>query len=356
MEEVKKLLEELSLSFGISGFEDEIREKIKELMKPYVDEVKVDRLGNVIGIRRGRSERPKIMLAAHMDQIGFLISHIDDNGFARLVPVGGWVPNTLLARTVKARTKDGRYLIGVIGAKPPHIMKEEEKNQPIKLENLFVDFGFRKKEEAEKAGLEVGIPVILDGRFYDLGNGRIVGISFDDRAGVAVMIRALQLLKNREIEGTIYAVATVQEEVGLRGARTSAFGISPDVGIAIDVTIAADVPGAQPHQKISELGKGPAITVMDATIIGNRKLNEIFEKVAEKLKIPLQKNILAKGGTDAGVIHLSKEGVPSTTLSIPTRYIHSAVEMVDLQDVENAAKLLAGVLEEIKSPEQLLPE
>lgn len=354
---LKKSLKKMSESFGISGYEEEIRDTIIELMKPYVDEIKTDALGNVIGVLRGKSERPRIMLAAHMDQIGFLVKYIDEKGFLYLTPVGGWDARTLLNVRVKIYTKDGKFVRGVIGSKPPHILKEEEKNKPITFDDLFVDIGAKSKEDVEKLGIRIGSPAILDFPFSELENDRVIGLAFDDRSGVAVMLGALRILseKREEIEGTVYAVATVQEEVGLRGARTSAFSVTPDVGIAIDVTIAADVPGAPEKDMISKLGGGPAITIMDASVIANRKLNELFEKVAKDLNIPLQYNVLARGGTDAGAIHLTKEGVPSTTLSIPSRYIHSGVEVVDLNDIENASKLLAEVIKRIKSPDQFKP-
>ncbi len=354
---LKDALKKMSESFGIPGYEDGIRATIIELMKPLVDEIKVDKLGNIIGVLHGKSEKPKIMIAAHMDQIGFLVKHIDEKGFLRLTPVGGWDARTLLNVRVKILTKDGKFVHGIIGSKPPHILKEEEKSKPITIDDLFVDVGATKKEDVEKLGIRVGSPVILDFNFIELPNDRVSGLAFDDRSGVAVMLGALKLLSEEKdkIEGTVYAVATVQEEVGLRGARTSAFSVNPDVGIAIDVTIAADVPGVGDQDKITELGKGPAITIMDATVIANRKLNELFEKVAEEKKIPLQYNVLARGGTDAGAIHLTREGVPSTTLSIPSRYIHSGVEIIDLKDVENASKLLAEVIKRIKTPDQFNP-
>ncbi|MCD6503084.1 MAG: M42 family peptidase [Thermoplasmata archaeon] len=354
---LKDSLRRMSESFGISGYEDEIRNTIIDLMKPYVDEVKVDTLGNVIGVLHGKSERPKIMLAAHMDQIGFLVKHIDDKGYLYLTPVGGWDPRTLLNVRVKIYTRDRKFVRGVIGSKPPHILKEEEKNKPITFDDLFVDIGAKSKEDVEKLGIRVGAPAILDFTFTEMANDRVIGLAFDDRSGVAVMLGVLKILseKKEELEGTVYAVATVQEEVGLRGARTSAFAINPDVGIAIDVTIAADVPGVPDKDMISKLGGGPAITIMDATIIANRKLNELFEEVAKELNIPLQYNVLARGGTDAGAIHLTREGVPSTTLSIPSRYIHSGVEVVDLNDIENASRLLAEVIKRIKSPDQFKP-
>lgn len=341
------ILKKVSDAPGVSGFEDEIRRVIREEVEDYVDEVKTDKMGNLIAIRRGGNVG-RLMIAAHMDEIGLIITHIEKKGFLRFTGVGGWSERILPGQRVVLHTEKGK-IRGVIGSKPPHLLTPEEAKKVVELKDLFIDVGASSKEDAEKLGVRVGTIATLDRETARLGGEDVVtGKAFDDRVGVAVMIYALKLLSKIGHEVDVYAVATVQEEVGLKGATVSAYSINPDVGIAIDVTASNDVPGVPEKEWVAELGKGPAIKIMDGgrggLFISHPKVRELLVKVAEEEKIPYQLEILVGGTTDATAIQLRREGIPSGTISIPTRYIHSPVETLNLKDALNASKLLASAV------------
>ena len=339
-----ELLKKLCETPGISGYEERIQKVIKEELGKVTDEVKIDKLGNIIGIKKTKkamsnSLPKKVMLAAHMDEIGFMISFIDKDGFLRFAPVGGFDPRTLIAqRVVVHGVKD---IGGVIGSKPIHILEEEEKKKATKIKDLFIDVGL-KKEEVSKI-VKPGDFVTLDRDFKELNNKIITAKALDDRVGVYVMIEALKRIKDCYVD--IYAVATVQEEVGLRGATVSSFSVEPDLGIALDVTIASDLPGTKEEEMVTNLGGGTAISLMDSHTISNKKLVDFLKKIAEENKIKYQNDILLGGGTDAGAIQRSKSGVPVCTVSIPTRYVHSVVEMCHKEDIESSIKLICKFLE-----------
>lgn len=338
------LLKKLCETPGISGYEERIQKVIKEELEKVTDEVKIDKLGNVIGIKKakklsGKPAPKKVMIAAHMDEIGFMISFVDKDGFLRFAPVGGFDPRTLIAqRVVVHGAKD---IGGVMGSKPIHILSEEERKKPLKIKDLFIDVGL-KKDEVSKI-VKAGDFVTLDRNFKELNDKIITAKAFDDRVGVYVMIETLKRIKDCYVD--IYAVATVQEEVGLRGAIVSSFSVEPDVGIALDVTIASDIPGTKEEEMVTTLGGGTAISLMDSHTISNKKLVDFLRKIAEENKIKYQTDILLGGGTDAGAIQRSKSGVPACTLSIPTRYVHSVVEMCHKEDIENSIKLMSKFLE-----------
>ncbi len=334
------LLRRLSEAAGVPGREEAVREIVVEELKPLVDEIRVDALGNVIARRDGQGG-PKVMLAAHMDEIGFLVSHVDEKtGFLRIDPVGGFDPRVLLAKRVIVHTESGD-LLGAIGSKPVHVLTEEERKKPVELRDLFVDVGLPAEEV--KARVQVGDFITLRQDFVQMGE-LVSGKALDDRVGLFTMIEAVRKLQNADHSADIYAVATVQEEVGLRGARVSGYGISPDVGIALDVTIASDVPGAQESDYVTKLGQGVAIKIKDSASISNPKLVRFLRKLAEEQGIPYQLEILPRGGTDAGAMQLTKEGVAAVTLSIPTRYVHSVIESAHVRDIEATIELLAAFL------------
>ena len=341
------LLERLCRSYGVAGFEDEVRQIVMEELRRVCDDVRTDAMGNVVGFKRGKGrKRRKLMLAAHMDEIGFLVTHVDEKGFLRLDPVGGINPQVCLARRVLVFGKERVW--AVVGSKPPHIMKEEERKKAPTTETLFADTcGLGKKA---KDLIPIGSPVAFEG-FFDIVGDCYVGKAMDDRVGVYVMIEALKEAKSNNVD--VYAVATAQEEVGLRGAVTSAFGITPDIGIALDVTIAADVPGAQPHQHITHLGDGVAIKIKDSASISNPKLVRHLQELAERHKIPWQAEILPRGGTDAGAIQ-RPVGAAVATLSVPTRYVHSPAEVVHKRDVKATIDLLARFIEDAHKREYTL--
>ena len=340
MEYIKSLLEKLSNAHGISGHENTIAKIMKKEIEPFVDEIKVDKMGNLIAIKHGKG--PKIMLAAHMDEIGLMVKYIDDNGFLRFVKIGGWYDTTLHSQRVIVKTKNG-FLKGVIGSKPPHVMKDEDRKIPVKAENLFIDIGAKDKKNAEKLGVEIGSPISLDREFTSLANDIVTGKAFDNRAGVAIVIDAMRQISEKNPDATIYAVGTVQEEIGLKGARTSAYGLNPDVAIAIDTTIPGDHPGISKNDSSLETGKGSVITVIEAGgqgLVTSPQVLKWLKETAKKKKILYQLDVGDGGGTDAGAIYLTKEGIPTGTLSVSTRYIHSPVEVLDLKDVKGCVDLI----------------
>ncbi|MGQ9624930.1 MAG: M42 family metallopeptidase [Candidatus Bathycorpusculaceae bacterium] len=337
-------LEKLSNATGVAGREEEVRNLMKKFLKPHADEVKEDKLGNVIGIKKGERNAPKVMLAAHMDEIGLLVKTISKEGFLQFTKIGGIDDRILLAQKVIVYTeKDPIH--GIIGSKPPHIQKEEERKKVPTFDELFIDIGAQSQEEAKKMGVKIGDSVVFDIKFARVGKNIVIGKAFDDRVGCAVMIEAMRLLEKTKC--TVYAVGTVQEEVGLRGATTAAFGIYPDVGIALDVTIAGDVPGVKEVEAPIKLRKGPSLTIADYGLITHPKVLRLLVDAAEENKIPYQLETGLPGSTDAARISLTREGVPSGVISVPTRYIHGPAALLSLEDAEKAAKLTAIAIQKI---------
>jgi endoglucanase len=321
-----------------------LREIVKRELEGWADEIKTDSMGNLICTKNGG--KPEIMVAAHMDEIGFVVKYIDEKGFIRVAPIGGWFSQIALAQRVVLYGKKKIY--GVIGCKPPHLMKDEERKKAVEIKDMFVDVGASSKEEVLEMGINVGTPVALDREVVELANGRLTGKAFDNRVGVAVMIEAV---KRSKADITIHAVATVQEEVGLKGARTSAFAIEPDAAIAVDSCVAADFPGSETAHMDVKLGKGAAITVIDASgrgLITSPKVLRWLTETADKHNIPYQLEVAEGGTTDATAINLTKAGIPAGVVSVPARYIHSPVEVVDIKDVESAVEIVAKSLESAK--------
>lgn len=329
------LLRKLSEAYGPPGYEDEVRQIMEKELGKVADEVFVDNLGNVIAVHKGNS--PKIMLTAHMDEVALLITHIDKNGFLRFHTLGGIDPRVLYSQEVAIRT-GSEIIHGYIGAKPPHLLKPEERKRVLDIDQLFIDIGISSKKEAEKLGISIGSTATFVSRFRELKNNRVMGKAFDDRAGCTALIEVMKRTKDSPC--TIYAVATVQEEVGLRGARTATWQVEPDMGLAIEGTTASDTPGTPEHLTSTKMGYGPAITIADRSVITNPKILRRLIETAKKNNIPFQFKRTVSGGTDAGVIHLTKKGIPTGVVSIPCRYIHSPLSILDLNDLENAIKLV----------------
>ena len=341
---IVETLEKLSNACGVAGREDEVRKIMMEMLKPHVDEISEDKLGNVIGIKRGEKNAPKVMLAAHMDEIGLFVKTISKDGFLQFSKIGGIDDRILLAQKVIVHTEKGP-LHGIIGSKPPHIQKEEERKKVLTYDELFIDVGAENQGEAKKMGVKIGDPVSFDVKFARLGNDAVIGKALDDRIGCAVMIEAMKILKKTEC--TIYAVGTVQEEVGLRGATVAAFGIYPDIGIALDVTVAGDVPGVKEVEAPIKMRKGPAIEIADMGLITHPKVLRMLVEAAEENNIPYQLETGLPGSTDAARIALTRGGVPSGVISVPTRYIHSPASLASLNDIENAVKLAVAAIQKI---------
>jgi len=327
---MKKLLQNLTEAFAPSGYEDKVRGIVRAEVEPLADEIKVDVLGNLIVRKRpGRQTKDtrKIMIAAHMDEIGLIVSHVDQNGFVRFSPIGGvfrrYIPGG------RVRFLNGTQ--GVLG-----FDRLDHVNELPTLDKVYIDVGATSKKDSP---VKIGDVAAFDRPFTELGN-RLVAKSMDDRVGVLVAIEALRALKSTPHD--VYFVFTTQEEVGTRGAATSAYGIDPDVGIAIDVTPAGDTPNALKMEMA--LGKGPCIKIQDPGMIADPRVVQWMIRAAEKAKLPYQREVLLRGGTDARAIQLTRAGVPAGCISIPVRYVHSPSEMVDYSDVQNSVKLLTAVL------------
>ena len=334
-----ELLRQLCITPGAPGREKLVREIVVKEITDHVDEIKIDHLGNVIALKKGKKSG-KIMAAAHMDEISFIITHVDKKGFARFHTMGGFDPKTLTAQRVIVHGKED--LIGVMGSKPIHIMTPEERNKAPKIEDYFIDFGL--PADKVKDIVSVGDVVTRERDMVELGEAYCTK-SLDNRISVFILIEALKIMKQPAFD--FYAVFTVQEEVGLRGAQVAARSINPDFGFGLDTTIANDVPGAMDHEMVTSLGKGTAIKVMDSSVITDSRMIRFMENVAKKHNIPYQREILKGGGTDTGAIQRGGDGAIVGCISIPTRHIHSVVEMCHKDDVAHSITLLTHCIEEM---------
>lgn len=339
------LLKQICEIPGAPGFEKPVRDLVISLVRPHVDELRIDNIGNVIALKKGvrNPDGKRVMLAAHLDEIGFIVSHIDEQGFLRFNTLGGFDPKTLTAQRVIVHGK--KDLIGVMGSKPIHVMTAEEKTKLPKTTDFFIDLGM-PKEEVDKY-ITIGDPVTRDRELIEMGDC-VNCKSIDNRVSVFIVIEALKQLKNPAYD--VYAAFTVQEEVGIRGANVAAHSINPDFGIALDTTIAFDVPGAAPHEKVTELGKGTAIKIMDAMTICDYRMVAFMKQVAGKEAISWQPELLTAGGTDtAGVQRMGKQGAIAGAISIPTRHLHQVIEMAHKKDISDSIALLVACLEQLDS-------
>ncbi len=339
-----KLLAQICKTPGAPGFENEVRELVLKEIKPYVDEVEIDNLGNVYAIKRGKSDK-RVMVAAHMDEIGFMVTHIDEQGFIRFHTLGGFDPKTLTAQRVIIHGK--RDIIGVMASKPIHVMTADERNKVAKLSDYFIDTGLPVGEV--KKLVKIGDPVTREREFIEMGDC-VNSKSLDNRLAVFILIETLKNLKGKEIPHDLYAVFTVQEEVGIRGANVASLRIKPDFGFGLDTTIAFDLPGAAAHEKITELGKGTAIKIMDASTICDSRMVRYMKQVADKNKITWQAEILTAGGTDtAGIQRMTEGGSIAGAISIPTRHLHQVIEMAHKSDIQGSIDLLIACVSEMDS-------
>lgn len=337
-----KLLKEICEVAGAPGFESRIREMVVKEVTPLVDQVSLDNMGNVTAFVKGKDSSKKIMIAAHMDEIGFIITHIDEKGFGRFHTLGGFDPKTLTAQRVIVHGK--KDLVGVMGSKPIHVMSAEEKNKVPKTTDYFIDFGM-PKSEVEKY-IEVGNPVTRDRELIEMGNC-VNCKSIDNRVSVFILLETLRKMKNPPFD--VYGVFTVQEEVGIRGAQVATQEIQPDFSFCLDTTIAFDVPGAADHEKVTELGKGTAIKIMDSRTICDYRMVEYLKQTADKNKITWQNEILTAGGTDTSALQqMTAGGSIAGAISIPTRHIHQVIEMAHKDDIKGSIDLLLNAIKDIK--------
>jgi len=341
-----QLLEELVNADGVSGFENEAREVIRRHLEP-ITTIEIDNLGSLIARKQGTSDAPRVMLAGHMDEIGLMVSFITKDGFIKFQPLGGWWDQVMLSQRVVVKGRNGE-VPGVIGSKPPHLLSPEERKKVVEMKDMFIDIGASSEEEVKGMGIRPGDPIVIVSPFTSMKKeGRFMGKAMDDRIGCAVFTEVIKRLKDVEHPNTVFGVGTVQEEVGLRGAKTSAELINPDVAFVTEISIAGDTPGVMENEAQSKLGKGPSIVVLDGSMIPNSKLRDLVIQTAEENDIPHQFQAGTRGGTDGGRIHLHGVGVPSLVVGVPTRYIHSHVGVFDHSDFENAVTLLVEVIKKL---------
>ncbi len=347
-DETLKMLKDLTDAKGIPGNEREVRDVMKKYIEPYADELSFDGLGSLIARKTGKENGPKIMLGAHLDEVGFMVKQIDDKGFIRFQTVGGWWSQVLLAQRVTIVTSKGDTITGVIGSKPPHILSPEARKKPFDIKDMFIDIGAKDKEEAESWGIRPGDMIVPYFEFTVMKNEKyLLAKAWDNRIGCAVVIDVMKNLQKENHPNIVYGVGAVQEEVGLRGAKTAAYQIEPDIGFALDVGTAGDTPGVTEKESMSKLGEGPQIIIYDASLVSHKGLREFVIDVAEDLNIPYQFESIPGGGTDAGSIHLTKSGVPSIAVTIATRYLHSHASIIHRDDYENTVKLMTEVVKRL---------
>jgi putative aminopeptidase FrvX len=333
-----RILRQLSEAIGVSGAEGEVRRLIIDMISPHVDELQTDVLGSVIAFKRGTASRGrlKVMVDAHMDEVGLMVMDHEKDGMLRVASIGGFDPRVLPGKRVLVGPKK---LPGVIGVRPIHLLRREDENKPIDLKDLRVDIGVDSKEAASKKA-KIGDRICFPAEWKDLGQV-VRGKAFDDRVGCAVLVH---LVQGERFPFDLYAAFTVQEEVGLRGAQAAANRIAPDIGIAFEGTIADDLPKEDDVSPTTELGKGPAISLMDRSAVCDRRLNRLLTETAEELGIAYQFKQPGIGGTDAGAINRALGGVPVTALSVPTRYVHSPLAIVHKRDYRNTVTLAQAAL------------
>ncbi|QOR65758.1 M42 family metallopeptidase [Cytobacillus suaedae] len=347
LDETLTMLKDLTDAKGIPGNEREVREVMKKYIAPFADEVTTDGLGSLVAKKIGKADGPKIMVAGHLDEVGFMITQIDDKGFLRFQTVGGWWSQVMLAQRVTIVTNKGD-VTGVIGSKPPHILSPEARKKPVEIKDLFIDIGASSREEAMEFGVRPGDQAVPYFEFTVMNNEKmLLAKAWDNRIGCAIAIDVLKQLKGVEHPNVVYGVGTVQEEIGLRGAKTSAQLIQPDIGFGVDVGIAGDTPGVSEKEALSKMGHGPQIVLYDASMVSHKGLRDFVVNIADENNIPYQFESMPGGGTDSGAIHITANGVPSLSITIATRYIHSHAAMLHRDDYENAVKLIVEVIKRL---------
>ncbi len=341
MKELKKKLIELSNLDGISGHEEEIISYVKNELKDLKGlKFERDGLGSMAVIKKSKkANAKKISFVTHIDEVGFIVKKIEENGYIRFLPIGGWWGHVLLGQLLKIKTDKNDDFIGVVGSKPPHLLNAQEAKSVLQIKSMFLDIGATSKKEVEKLGISIGNQIVpYQNSAIEILNDRIIGKAHDNRASVLVGMEIMRKLNNKDLDNEVIFVLSTQEEVGLRGARTSTYKWTPDVAFAIDVTIANDTPEIESND--TKLGSGAALSVFDSSIIANPKLLKKVQEIAKKHKIKYTFDSIVGGGTDAGAIHLTKDGVITMTISIPSRYIHSHNSIVDIKDLETTIELV----------------
>ena len=341
MDQTEQFLKALTEAHGVPGYETEVRAVLRQYMSPLGD-LSQDKLGSLICHQSG--DGPRVMLAGHMDEIGLIITHIDDSGFLKFLQLGGWWDQTLLSQRVIVKTHKGD-VVGVVGAKPPHLLSADERSKMVEKKDMYIDIGSTSKAETEAAGVRVGDPVVPDSEFVVMAGGKTyLAKAFDNRVGCAVVIDVLRHYRNAAHPNDLYGVQTVMEEVGVRGATTSARAVDPDVAIVLESDIAGDVPGIKNEQSSVRLGGGPGLSVFDSRMIPNTKLRNLVIDTAAEQGIPLQFSNMPGGATDGAAIHMNNVGVPTVVIGVPSRHIHSHGSIIHRDDYDNAVKLVTALV------------
>jgi endoglucanase len=343
IESIKEYQKNLSSLIGVSGYEDDVSNFILNEIetKELADKVWIDALGNVLAIRGGEDPDKKILLDAHIDEIGFMVSHVEKKGFLRFVLIGGWDTRILLGQSVILKSGTGEIFHGIIGSKPPHLTTVEERKKQVQISNMYIDIGMTSEGDVDEKKISVGTTGTLVSPFVEFPNGMVRGKAFDDRTGCNVILHLMKSLKvNPKIQETVLFNFAVQEEVGGQGAITGAYSLEPTIAIAIENTTAADVPGIRESEMPAKIGRGPAVTISDRTLISNPKVNERIFRNADLEDISYQIKKPRYGGTDAGRIQVSRRGVPSSVISVPCRYIHSPTSLLKLEDIYDTIRLV----------------
>lgn len=344
----EQLLIDLTSARGVPGNEEEVRNVFKEYAKNYADELFYDGLGSVIAKHTGVSEGPKIFISGHMDEVGFMVTKITEKGFIEFQTLGGWWGQVMLAQQVEIKTTEGKLIHGVIGSKPPHVLTPEARQKPYDVKDMFIDIGASSEEEAKSWGIRPGDMVTPYIEYKRMNDSKfLLAKAWDNRIGTAVALRVLEELANTGHPNILFAGSDVQEEVGLRGARTSTHLVNPDIAFALDTGTAGDTPGMTPKEADSVLGEGPQVLIFDASMIPHKKLLNFVIDTAEELAIPFQYTVITGGGTDAGQMHLTRNGVPSVAITVPVRYLHSHTSIIHEDDYLNTVKLVSALIKKL---------
>ena len=347
MDTTELLLKEITEANGVSGYEHDVRQIIARELEPVSDDIQYDKMGSIMGVKRGSSDSPRVMVAGHMDEIGFMVKEITKEGYLKFLPLGGWWGHVALGQRMRVITSRGPVL-GVVGSTPPHLLPEDERKKVLDIKDMFIDVGVQERFDVRKRlGVKPGDPIIPDSEFTILGNKKMyMSKAFDNRMACAIVIELMKKFKRIKHANTLLGCATVQEEVGLRGAQTLAHLADPDVCIVVDTGIGQDIP-PDGFKKTEKLGSGPSILIYDGLMIPNLKLRDLVFKTAEEKKIPYHVSYMERGATDGGRIHVSRTGVPSIVIGPAVRYIHSHNSIMNRSDYDNTIKLVTEVIKKL---------
>lgn len=342
-----KMLKELTEVYGVPGFEEEVQSVIRKHL-PQGTRIEYDRLGSIVCSKEGTKKAPRIMIPGHMDEIGFMVKSITDEGFIKFAPLGGWIDQVILSQRMVIRGRHGD-VPGLVGSKPGHLMEAAELDKVIKKNDMFIDVGAKNKKETEEVfGIHVGDPIAPESTFGTLRNRKyLIGKAWDDRVGCAVFIEVLRALKNQRHPNTVYGVGTVQEEVGMRGAKTSVDVVKPDVCLVMEGGIATDVPSIKAEDNHAKLGGGPILYACDGGMVGHRRLRNFIMKIAEKKKIPYQLAMLMGGAADGAPIHVYAAGVPTILIGVPVRYVHCQTGVIHADDFDHTVSLVVETVKQL---------